>query len=129
MLVAERKASIVDRVQQVEDEQVLKMIEAILNVHQSEAEGQDDNQTVVDSVGRSFNPLDYYTPRQIADFEAREDFIGYAADKSPLFGIEEAEKMDQAVADIASGKTKGISHVELKERLEKKMEAWRQRTK
>ncbi len=124
MLVAERKANVLERVQQVEDEQVLKMIEAMLEVHLGQGDLVDASPEIP-----AFNPLNHHTPEAIAGFEAREDFIGYDADSTPLYGKEEAKKADRFIEGVLNGTAKVVTHEELKQKMEAKFEAWQQRTK
>jgi NAD kinase len=122
MSIAERKAGILDLVQQVEDEQVLRMVEALLEVHLSEEKAEEVDILV-------FNPRDHHSKEDIARFEATDDFIGYGIDGTPLYGRGEAKKADLAIAGMLNGTIKGITHEEHKKKVEAKFEAWRRRTK
>jgi len=122
MLVAERRASVVSQIQEVEDEQVLKMIEAILGVHL----GLTDSEAAEDSV---FNPLDHHSEEDIKQYQSRDDFWGYDTKGQPVFGDDVDKQHQASMAAVERGEIKLTTHGEFKAKMEKKLSGWRSRTK
>jgi len=128
MLVAERKANILDRVQQVEDEQVLKMIEAMLEVHLGSAEEKPDGEPDADLDIPYFNPLDHYTEEEIKEHESRADFWGYGIDTKPIYGDDVDKSYQEWIKGVKNGSIIPITHKEVKAKWDKKFTEWRSRT-
>lgn len=103
-----------DKLASVEDEQFIKMVEAMLDVYLAVEDVTPGEASEDEDLAPHFNPLDYHTPEEIAQFEAKDDFLGYGVKGKPLFGRAEAEKADKEIEAILSGEVKGISLEELK---------------
>jgi len=129
MLVAERRAGVLDRIQLVEDEQVLKMIEAMLEVHLNPLAEQPETASDDDDVLPNFNPLDHHSEEAIKLHVAREDFWGYGIDGQPVYGDDVDKEYEKTMAAVARGDLKLSTHEEVKAKMEKKLSEWRLRTK
>jgi hypothetical protein len=122
MLVAERRANVVNQIQEVEDEQVLKMIEAILGVHLGLTKSSETEDPV-------FNPFDHHSEAAIKQHQARVDFWGYDSEGQPVFGDDIDKQHQESMAAVESGEIKLTTHEEFKAKMEKKLSGWRSRTK
>lgn len=125
MLVAERKANVLDRIQLVEDEQVLKMIEAMLDVHLEPEAGASDGQMMEAADIPYFNPLDHHTPEAIKLHESRADFWGYGTDGEPVYGDEVDKSYQEWIKGVKDGSIIPITHEEIKAKWDKKFKELR----
>jgi len=96
MLVAERKASIVEQVKLVEDEQILRMIEAVLKVH---LEPTDESLTTTEEISNQNEPTD------------NEDLLGYRADGSPVYAKEAKLIYDKQIEEMKRGNFHTVDEV------------------
>lgn len=128
MLVAERKAGVLNRVKQVEDEQVLKMIEAILEVHLGAVDDVSADEAVEEIDIPYFNPLKYHSEAEIKQHESREDFWGYGVDGQPVYGEDVDKSYQKWIEDVKNGTVIPITHEEVKAKWDKKFAEWRSRT-
>ena len=93
MLVTERKASILDQLKRVEDEQILKVIEAVLKVHLEPVVETEVEEELTDKISIS----------------EEDGLLGYRSDGTPVYAKEASIVYEQRLKEMKAGKFYTVS--------------------